>query len=553
MAGSYRGSFGMVRYASFVVGCTCILLSANHGADAQSNSNRLMEGRGGDLVFPISCGAQVQPSFDAALAALHSFWYGRAREEFAAITQTDPDCAMAQWGLAMSVWNQLWAPPRPDNLAAGRKAIEQARSASRKSQRETDYIEALAAFYTDTDKLDHRSRALAYSRKMEQLAQKYPDDREAETFYALSLLASADPLDKTYKNQLAAGAMLEVLFAELPTHPGIAHYIIHAYDYPDLAERALAAALKYQVCVTVVPHAVHMPSHTFVLLGKWKDTINANIAGEEAERARGIPEDRIHDLDYLVLAYLQLGQDEKAKQAVNLARQVEDEMAARKHDSGLRSRHYNLAALEARWALERHDWAAAAALPLRPNRYPYAEAIPHFARAVGFARSGYPDEAQKEIDRLAALAKTLTDAKYLYWAGQVEIQRKIAAAWTAYARGNEGEALALMQAASKEEDSLETHDTLNPGPIGMTADEALGALLLELKRPAEAFNAFESSLRFAKNRLQSYAGAAHAAAAVSDVSKARKYYTAALELASESGGQRPEIAEARAYMQAHPN
>ena len=450
ITGSFRGSLRMVRYASVVVGCMCILLSANHGADAQSNSNRLMEGRGGDLVFPISCGAQVQPSFDAALAALHSFWYGRAREEFAAIAQTDPDCAMAHWGLAMSAWNQLWAPPRPDNLAAGRQAIEKARSASRKSQREGDYIEALAAFYTDTDKLDHRSRALAYSRKMEQLAQKYPDDREAKIFHALSLLASADPLDKTYKNQLAAGGMLETLFAELPTHPGIAHYIIHAYDYPDLAERALAAALKYQVCVTVVPHAVHMPSHTFVLLGKWNDTINANIAGEEAERVRGIPEDRIHDLDYLVLAYLQMGQDEKAKQAVDLARQVEDEMVARKHDSGLRSRHYNLAALEARWALG-HDWAAAAALPLRPNRYPYAEAIPHFARAVGFARSGRPDEAQKEIDQLAALAKTLTDARNLYWAGQVEIQRKIAGAWTASARGSEGGALALMQAASKEE------------------------------------------------------------------------------------------------------
>jgi hypothetical protein len=551
ITGSSRGSFGMVRYASFVVGC--ILLSANHGAGAQGNSNPLMEGRGGDLIFPVSCGAQVQPRFEAALAALHSFWYGRAREEFAAIAQTDPDCAMAHWGLAMSVWNQLWAPPRPDNLSAGRNSIEMARSASRISQRERDYIDALAAFYTDTDKLDHRSRALAYSRKMEQLAQKYPDDREAKIFYALSLLASADPLDKTYKNQLAAGTILEALFAELPTHPGIAHYIIHTYDYPDLAERALTAALKYQVCVTVVPHAVHMPSHTFVLLGKWKDTISANIAGEEAEKVRGIPEDRIHDLDYLVLAYLQLGQDEKAKQAVDLARQVEDEMVARKHDSGLRSRHYNLAALEARWALERHDWAAAAALPLRPNRYPYAEAIPHFARALGLARSGHPDEAQKEIDQLAALAKTLTDARNLYWAGQVEIQRKMAAAWTAYARGDEGGALALMQAASKEEDGLETHDTLNPGPIGMTADEALGALLLELKRPAEALNAFESSLRFAKNRLQSYAGAGHAAAAVSDTSNARKYYTMALELAGEGGGQRPEIAEARAYIHAHPH
>jgi hypothetical protein len=541
----------MLRHAA-VLGA-CLFLSGIEWAGAQSNSNPLMAGRGGDLNFPVTCGAQIQPRFDAALAALHSFWYGRAREEFAAIAQTDPDCAMAHWGLAMSVWNQLWAPPRPDNLAAGREAIEKARSASHKSARETDYIEALAAFYTDTDKLDHRSRALAYSGKMKALAQKYPEDHEAEIFYALSLLASADPLDKTYKSQLAAGAMLEALFPELPTHPGVAHYIIHAYDYPELAQRALDAALKYQVCVTVVPHAVHMPSHTFVLLGKWKDTVSANVAGEEAEKIRGIPEDRIHDLDYLVLAYLQLTQDEKAKQAVDLARGIEDGMVARKHDSGLRSRHYGLAALEARWALERHDWAAAATLPLRPNRYPYAQAIPHFARAIGLARTGHPDEAQQEVDALAVLVKTLTDAKNPYWAGQVEIERKIAAAWTAHARGNGAEALALMQAASKEEDGLETHDTLNPGPIGMTADEALGALLLELKRPAEAFNAFESSLRFAKNRLQSYVGAGHAAAAANDVQNARKYYAMALDLASEGDGQRPEIAEAKAYIHAHPH
>ena len=536
----------------------CILLAAHQHAFAQNDANPLMQGRGGDLIFPTSCGGAVQPRFDAALAALHSFWYKQAREEFTAITQSDPDCAMAHWGLAMSVWNQLWAPPQPGSLKIGQEAIEKARAAARKSPRESDYIEALAVFYTDSDKLDHRSRALAYSKKMEAVAQNHPDDREARIFYALSLLASADPLDKTYKNQLAAGAMLEKLFAEIPTHPGVAHYIIHAYDYPALAERALAAALKYQVCVTVVPHAVHMPSHTYVLLGRWKETIESNTAAEQAEKGRGVPEDRIHDLDYLVLAYLQLAQDAKATEAVDLARATEDDMVARKHDSGLRSRHYNLAALEARCALERHDWAAAAALPLRPNRYPYAQAIPHFARAVGLARSGHPDEAQRESDQLAALVKALTDAKNPYWAGQVEIQRKIAAPSPDVGsapvlvdrilRRLEDEALALMRAASKEEDGLETHDTLNPGPIGMTADEGLGMLLLELKRPAEAFKAFEASLRIAKNRLQSYAGAASAAAAANDAQNARKYYAKVIELAGAADGARAEIADAKAYI-----
>jgi hypothetical protein len=297
-----------------------------------------------------------------------------------------------------------------------------------------------------------------------------------------------------------------------------------------------------------VPHAVHMPSHTFVLLGRWQDTISANIAGQQAEKERGIPEDRIHDLDYLVLAHLQLAQDAKAKEVVDLARQVEEEMIAAKRDTGLRSRHYNLAALEARWTLERHDWATAASLPLRPNRYPYAQAIPHFARAVGMARSGRPEDARKEIDALGALVKTLADTKNTYWAGQVEIQRKIAAAWTARASGNDAEALSLMQAASKEEAGFAAPDTLNPGPIGMTADEALGALLLEVKRPPDAFQAFEASLRVARNRFQSYAGAARAAAAANDAANARKYYGKVLELASHGDGQRPELAEAKAYM-----
>jgi tetratricopeptide (TPR) repeat protein len=250
----------------------------------------------------------------------------------------------------------------------------------------------------------------------------------------------------------------------------------------------------------------------------------------------------------MVLAYLQLAQDAKAKETVDLARQIEDDMVAHNHDTGLRDRHYNLAALEARWALERHDWTAAATLPLRPNRYPYAEAIPHFARAVGLARSGHPDEAQAEIDQLAAIVEALNEAKNPYWAGQVEIERKVASAWTARARGHDDEAVALMQAAATQEDGLETHDTLNPGPIGMTADEGLGALLLEVKRPAEALKAYEASLSFAKNRLQSYAGAASAAAASNDVEDARKYYAKVIELASNGDGNRPEVTEAKAYM-----
>jgi hypothetical protein len=534
------------RCASWIIGF--LLVGSGFPAAAANIDNPLMAGRGGDVNFPISCGEQIQPRFDAALAALHAFWYGEAQEEFIAISQAAPDCAIAYWGIAMTHWNQIWAPPRPDNLKAGSEAIEKAEAAPQKSAREADYIDALSAFYRDTNKLDHRTRALAYSKKMEALAQKYPQDREAEIFYALSLLATADPLDKTYKNQLEAGSILERLSAEMPTHPGVGHYIIHAYDYPALADRALTAALKYETCVTIVPHAIHMPSHTFVLLGRWQDTINANVAAQEAERDRGIPEDRIHDLDYLVLAYLQLAQDKKAKETVDLARQIEEDMITRNRNTGLRDRHYNLAALEARWALERHEWETAANLPLRSSRYAYAEAIPHFARAVGLARLGRTDEAQAEVDQLRGLTKVLSDAKLPYWAGQVEIEQKIASGWIARGRGQDDEAVALMQAAAKQEDGLETHDTLNPGPIGMTADESLGMLLLELKRPADALQSFEASLHLAKNRLASYAGAASAAAAVNDVEHARKYYAKVIELAGGGDSDRPEVSDAKVYM-----
>jgi len=529
-----------------------LALGTARSASAQSNAHDLMEGRGRDVSFPVSCGADIQARFDAALAALHSFWYGQALKEFTAIAEAKPDCAMAYWGIAMSVWNQIWAPPTPANLKKGSDAITQALALDAKTPRERDYLDALAAFYADYDKLDHRTRAAAYMRKMEALAQRYADDREARIFYALSLLATADGLDKTYRNQLKAGEILEQVFAEKPQHPGPSHYIIHAYDYPALVDRALAAAQNYAICVTVVPHAIHMPSHTYVLLGRWQDTIASNDSAEIAEADRGTPEDRIHALDYLVYAHLQLAQDRKAKDVVDLALKIENDLVARKHDSGLRARPFGVAAMEARWALERLDWATAASLPPRPSpRYPMAESVPHFARAVGLARSGRPDEATADISRLAALQKTLADAKNLYWARQLLIQLKVANAWVERARGRDADAVALMQEAAAAEETSETHDTLSPGPIGMTAHEALGLLLLELGRPGEAVTAFEASLRTSKNRLRSYAGAAEAAAAAGNTSAARGYYTKLVELADGSDGTRPELVQAKAYLQAN--
>ncbi len=538
----------MLRVVVLIMSAAAALALGIASGNAQSTRD-LMEGRGRGVSFPVSCGQEIQPRFDAALAALHSFWYGQALKEFTAIAALKPDCAMAHWGIAMSVWNQIWAPPRPDNLKTGRDAVMRALAVGEKTQRERDYVDALAAFYSDYDKLDHRTRANAYMVKMEQVAQRYPDDREARIFYALSLLATADGLDKTYRNQLKAGDILEREFRENPEHPGPAHYIIHAYDYPALVDRALAAAQKYAVCVTVVPHAIHMPSHTYVLLGRWQDTIKANDAAEVAEADRGTPEDRIHALDYLVYAHLQLAQDDKAKEALDIALKTESDLVARKHDSGLRARPFGVAAMDARWALERLDWAAAASLTPRPGRYPYAEAVPHFARAVGLARSGHPEQASTDIEQLAALQKTLADAKNLYWARQVAIELSMAKAWVERGLGRDAQALALMQEAATAEETSETHDTLSPGPIGMTAHEALGLLLLELGRPGEALPAFEASLRTAKNRLRSFAGAGRAAAAAGDESAARAYYTKLIELTVGATAARPEVGEARTYLQ----
>jgi hypothetical protein len=524
------------------------------GAAAQDHSQHqgvdpaFTEGRGKGVQFATSCGAEAQPKFEAALAALHSFWYAQALKEFTAIAQTHPDCAIAYWGVAMSVWNQLWAPPRPEALARGLEAVEKAKAAPRQDQRERAFIEAIAAFYTGADQADHRTRALRYARQMERLRNDYPQDRETAMFYALALLATADPLDRSYANQRQAGAILEAVFKELPEHPGAAHYLIHAYDYPELVDGALAAAERYAQVARVVPHAIHMPSHVYVLLGKWEETIRSNEAGIEAERERGIPEDRLHDIDYLVYAHLQLAQDRKAMAVRDLGLRIESDLVTQKRDVGLRARPFAVAAIEARYALERGDWSAAAGLPVRPGRFAYIEAVPHFARAVGFARSGRPHEARADLDRLAALNRTLLEQNNPYWARQTDIQHKIASGWTAYASGDKERGLALVKAAAELEQSSETHDTLSPGPIGTTAHEALGEMLLAMNRPKEALAAFEASLHAAKNRLRSWYGAAKSAASAGDVATARTCFGKVAELTKDADPERPEIKEARAYL-----
>src|SRR5262245_53457738 len=493
----------------------------------------------GKVTFPTSCTAAAQPQFERAVALLHSFWYLESAKAFTAVTQTDPDCAIAYWGVAMSYWYQIWSPPSPANLKRGTEAIEKAKSIGAKTQRERDYIAAADQFYRDADRLDHKTRAAKYEKAMEQVYARYPQDTEAAAFYALALQATADPHDRTFAKQRRSGEIVEKIFLVQPDHPGAAHYIIHAYDYAPLAAHAVSAAGRYAQFAPAVPHALHMPSHIYVLLGMWPETIQGNIAAAAAEKDRGNPDDRMHALDYLAYAYLQQAQDVEARRILDEARGIMSDLVARKYDSGRPTAHFAIAAIEARWALERGKWSEAAAIEPRPNRFPHTEAMIYFARAIGAARSGDGARARADVDRLAALKESMKDA---YWAEQIEIQRRAAAAWTARAEGKADEGFTLMRSAVELEAATEKHN-ITPGPI-VTARELYGDMLIEAGQPAPAAQAYEASLRVAPNRFKSLYGAGRAFARAGDRDRAKSYYAKLLATAASADTERPELREA---------
>src|SRR2546428_7406258 len=401
----------------------------------------------GTVVFPVSCSPAASQQFARAVALLHSFWYEEAVKAFTEVTVTDPSCAMAFWGVAMSMYYPLWYPPSEATLKAGLAAVDHAKAASAKTQRERDYLAAIETFYRDWDKSDHRSRTVAYEKAMERVYARYPDDHEAAIFYALALNATAPPTDKTYATQLKAGAILEKVLTEQPNHPGVAHYIIHSYDSASFASRALPAARGYAKIAPSAPHALHMPGHIFTRLGLWQESIDSNRMSADAgaaysarTAAEGVWDQTLHSLDYLVYAYLQTGRDLAAKR-------VADDMGTiRKAYPESLAAAYALAAIPARVALERRRWSEAAALTLSPsafpwNRFPWGEGITAFARAVGMARSGDVSGAEKEVAKLGTLRDSLVQAKNKYWADQVEVQRRAAAAPVARAHGTDPEAL----------------------------------------------------------------------------------------------------------------
>ena len=521
-----------------------------------SSSMASAQGAGGEklgtVTFPVSCTPAASQQFARAVALLHSFWYEEAVKAFTEVTVTDPSCAMGFWGVAMSMYYPLWYPPSEATLKAGSAVLDRAKAAGAKTQRERDYLAAIETFYRDWDKSDHRSRTVAYEKAMERLYARYPDDHEAAIFYALALNATAPPTDKTYANQLKAGAILEKVLTEQPNHPGVAHYIIHSYDSAPFASRALPAARSYAKIAPSAPHALHMPGHIFTRLGLWQESIDSNrlsadagVAYSTKAGAEGVWDQTLHSLDYLVYAYLQTGRDLAAKR-------VADEVATiRKAYPESLPAAYALAAIPARVAVERHRWSEAAALTLSPSTFPWSrfawgEGIIAFARALGMARGGDISGAEKEVQKLASLRDSLVQAKNKYWADQVEVQHRTASALVVRAQGKNQEALNLLRSATDLESSMDKHP-VTPAPIVPTR-ELLGELLLELNQPAEALREFEGTLMAEPNRFRSLFGAAQAAERSRDTDKARAFYAKVVSLCERADTQRPELQQAKAYL-----
>jgi tetratricopeptide (TPR) repeat protein len=501
----------------------------------------------GRVHFETSCTPQAQEKFDRGLAMVHSFFYPDSVQAFTEAAAADPQCAIAYWGIAISSRpNPLILPLTTAVLKNGLEAVEKGKTIGAKTERERDWLAAIELYYRDYDKVDQTTRGLSYEKEMERLAQKYPDDPEAAAFYALALNETALPSDKTYAKQLKAGAILEKIAATLPEHPGVLHYLIHTYDYPPLAKRGLDAANKYAGVAPAAQHAQHMPAHTYSMIGLWAQSVASNtksraIAQQQAARLwpgathPGEP----HHLDFMVYALLQMGQEGRAKQL------RDDSIAVKKLGFEYLPSYTALAAVPARFALERQAWKEAAVLEPRGSQFAQAESITYFARAIGSARSGDLAAADREVDKLKELRAALDRANQSYWAEQVEIQMLAASAWIAHAKGEKEEALKFMRAAADVEDKSEKHIAMENRLY--PTRELLGDLLLEQQQPGPALTEYETSLESTPNRLRGLYGAAKAAEAASQPEKATAYFRKLVELTKDADTDRVEVREAKAY------
>ena len=522
-----------------IIGVATFTLASPQPLFAQGSSDQQL----GHVHFVTSCNEVAQRRFDRAMRYQHSFWYSEAKDLFEQVAKADPTCGMASWGIAMTLLHNPHGPIPKPNLAPGLAAIQKAKAVGAKTERERDYIDALTFMYADYDKLTHTQRIHAYLQAMEKLAAKYPNDDEAQIFYAITLNTSASPADKTYAQQKKGAAILEPIWKRQPNHPGIAHYLIHLYDYPALAKNGLPAAELYAKIAPAAPHAQHMPSHIFTRVGYWKESIASNVASVKAAKADKEYSDQLHGEDYLVYAYLQLGDDKSARTV------IDDMNATTGANVNVRGVSFALAASPARYMIERRDWKGAAALEVHPSPFPFVPAITHFARALGAARSGQPDAAKPDIAKLAELRDKLRAAKDNYWAGLVDIQRQIAVAWVLDAEGKSDEALKTMSAAADAEDKTDK-SPVTPGWI-IPARELYGDMLLKHGKAKDALAAFEATKAKEPNRFNGYLGAAEAAQKVGDMAKVKDNYVKLVALAGDGESDRPEVVAAHTFLAGH--
>jgi tetratricopeptide (TPR) repeat protein len=491
----------------------------------------------GRLSFPTSCDPKVQAEFERGVAMIHSYWFTIARRTFEGILQQDPDCAMAHWGIALDLLgNTLATTPTRAEADAAWAALEKARTIGAKTERERDWIEALSAYYRDHDKTPANARLAAYKTAMERMVQRYPADYEAQVFYALALQAAASHADTAYTDQLKSAAILEKLYDQNPQHPGVTHFLIHAYDFAPIADKGIPAARRYAGIAPAVPHARHMPSHIYSMVGMWEDSVKSNASSLE------IQPDYYHAADFSVYAHLQLGQDAKAKALTEKSLATAD-----RGDRPINFVNFTAkSAMPARYVLERADWAGAAALALKPSQYPQADSLTHFARGLGMARTGDLAAAKTEIEAIKALRAALEKANQSYWADRSEEQILAISAWIALKEGDRDQALKLMRAAAAGEDGSVKHVAMENRLYPFR--ELLGELLLELGQSAAALSEFETALKQTPNRYRAFLGIARAADKAGDRQKASDYYGKLVALAQNADTDRAETQEARAFL-----
>ncbi len=541
--------------ASVSLGIAAIVAAMAFPAAAHDDGEEAYRGneRLGHVEFPVACNPKAQAEFNRGMALFHSFWFTPAIKSFRGVLANDPGCAMAHWGIAfMSLGNPFAWPANPKAVESGAAALAEAERMGVKTERERDYIAALAVYYRNRDSEPHRARAVALQKAFESLAARYPDDDEAQILHALLLDATALPTDKTFANQKRAAAILEPLFRKHPDHPGVAHYLIHTYDYAELAEKGLSSARVYADIAPSVPHALHMPSHIYSRVGLWPEMVEGNRRSYLAAKAElenssmGVGTyDALHAMDYMAFGELQQARDEEAgkivRETAGLQKvNVENFPAA-----------YAFAAIPSRYALERRDWKQAAALKLSPSglaweKFPQAESVLVFSRALGAARLGMAGPARQDLKRLEELKAAMVAANIAYWPSQTDFQIRAIAAWIALAENQPSQALELMRQAADMEDASDKHP-VTPGNV-VPSRLLLGEMLLELKRPAEALVELKRSLARDPNRYQTIAAAARAARAAGDTSAASRYYAELVRLGEKAQARRPELAEARDFL-----